>query len=107
MLPTAPVVHELAAEQEGFVTAVSALGLGRAALELGAGRRTKEDEIDHAVGIRCFAKRGDEVQAGQPLAEIHARDDVAADRAAERVRELVSIADEPQPPRAIVLETLV
>jgi len=105
-LPTAPVVRELAAEQGGFVASVSALGLGRAALELGAGRRMTEDEIDHAVGIRCFAKRGDEVQPGQPLAEIHARDQAAADRAAERVRELVSIADEPQPPRPIVLETL-
>jgi pyrimidine-nucleoside phosphorylase len=105
-LPTAPVVQEVAAADEGFVAEVSALGFGRAALELGAGRRTKEDEIDHAVGIRCFAKRGDPIAPGQPLAEIHARDDAAADRAAARVRELVSIVSDPQPPRPIVLETL-
>jgi pyrimidine-nucleoside phosphorylase len=105
-LPTAPVVREVAAEDEGFVAEVSALGLGRAALELGAGRRTKDDEIDHAVGIRCFAKRGEPISPGQPLAEIHARDEAAAERAADRVRELVSTATEPQPPRPIVLETL-
>jgi len=105
-LPTASVVHELTFEGEGFVAGVSAMGFGRVALELGAGRRTKEDTIDHAAGIRCWAKRGDAVEPGQPLAEIHARDEEAADRAAQRVRELVTISAEPQPPTPIVLETL-
>ena len=54
---------------------VGALAVGHAALELGAGRRTKADPVDHAVGIVCFAKRGDAVRAGDDLAEIHARDD--------------------------------
>jgi pyrimidine-nucleoside phosphorylase len=105
-LPTAPVIRELAAVGQGFVSEVSALGLGRAALELGAGRRTKEDEIDHAVGIRCFAKHGDPVEPGQPLAEVHARDDQAADRAVDQVRGLISIVADPPPLRPIVLETL-
>jgi pyrimidine-nucleoside phosphorylase len=105
-LPRAPVVHELAFEHRGFVTEVSAIGLGRIALELGAGRRTKEDTIDHAVGIRCWAKRGDAVEAGAPLAEIHARDDGAAEKAAEQMRRFVTLADEPPPPRPIVLETI-
>jgi pyrimidine-nucleoside phosphorylase len=105
-LPVAPVQTPVTADREGFVEAVSALGFGRAALELGAGRRTKEDEIDHAVGIRCFAKRGDSVEAGQVLAEVHARDEESAGRAVDRIRELVTIADEMRPPRPIVLETL-
>jgi len=41
--------------------------VGIAALELGAGRRTKEDPIDHAVGVRCLAKRGDEVVPGTTI----------------------------------------
>jgi len=106
VLPRAPVARELTAEHEGFLAAVSALGIGRVALELGAGRRTKEDAIDHAVGIRCFAKRGDVVEVGEPLAAVYARDETAADHAVERIRTLISIADEPQPPRPIVLETL-
>ena len=106
VLPEAPVRRELASDREGFVAGVSALGLGRVALELGAGRRTKEDTIDHAVGIRCFAKRGDPLEVGQRLAEIRARDDDSADRALEQIRPLIEVADEPQPPRAIVLETL-
>jgi pyrimidine-nucleoside phosphorylase len=106
VLPKAPVTKDLTSDREGFVADVSALGFGRIALDLGAGRRTKEDDIDHAVGIRCFAKRGDEVRPGQVLATIYARDQSSAESAANEIRELVSIADEPQPPRPIVLETL-
>ena len=42
-----------------------ALAIGIAALELGGGRRTKDDEIDHAVGVVCSAKRGQTVEAGR------------------------------------------
>jgi pyrimidine-nucleoside phosphorylase len=106
-LPRAPVTRELAADREGFVSEVSALGFGRIALDLGAGRRTKEDNVDHAVGIRCFAKRGDEVELGRLLAAVYARNEAEADRAVDEIRRLISIADEPQPPRPIVIETLV
>jgi pyrimidine-nucleoside phosphorylase len=105
-LPKAPVTRELAADREGFVGEVSALGLGRAALELGAGRRTKDDAIDHAVGIRCYAKRGDAIEAGQTLAVVYARDEAGADRALGQIQDLIAIVDEVQPPRPIVLETL-
>jgi thymidine phosphorylase len=105
-LPKAPATKELTADREGFVAEVSALGLGRVALDLGAGRRTKEDDVDHAVGIRCFAKRGDNVQPGQVLAVAYAQDESSAAHAVDEIRELISIADEPQPTRPIVLETL-
>jgi pyrimidine-nucleoside phosphorylase len=105
-LPKAAVTRELTADREGFVGEVTALGLGRAALELGAGRRTKEDVIDHAVGIRCFAKRGDVIEAGQTLAAVYAQDEAGADHAIGQIRDLIAIVDEPQPPRPIVLETL-
>ena len=106
VLREAPVSTELTADRAGFVAGVSALGVGRVALELGAGRRTKEDTIDHAVGIRCFAKRGDLVEDGEPLAEIHARDQASAEQAADQIRPLIEIAGDPGQPRPIVLETL-
>jgi pyrimidine-nucleoside phosphorylase len=105
-LPRAPVTRELTADREGFVGEVAALGLGRVALELGAGRRTTDDVIDHAVGIRCFAKRGEQIEAGQTLALVYGRDEASAGRAVDQIEELIAIADEPQPPRPIVLETL-
>ena len=50
-LPEAPVVRAVVAPRDGVVDALGALAVGIAALELGAGRRTKADPIDHAVGV--------------------------------------------------------
>jgi pyrimidine-nucleoside phosphorylase len=105
-LPRAPVVREVAAAADGYVERVSAIDLGRVALELGAGRRTQDDPVDHAVGIRCWAKRGDEISAGQPLAELHVRDEGAAGWAAGEVEAGITIAPEPPAPRPIVLESI-
>jgi pyrimidine-nucleoside phosphorylase len=105
-LPTAPVVRVVEARQDGFVEAIGAVAVGVAALHLGAGRRTKEDTIDHAVGIRCLAKRGDRVEAGRPLAEIHARDGESATQAVADVQAAYTLADAPPAGQPIVLETL-
>ena len=72
VLAVAPVVREVAAPATGYVSELGAVAVGQAALHLGAGRRTKDDTIDHAVGIVLHAKRGDRVAEGEPLAEIHA-----------------------------------
>ena len=94
------------APRDGVVTRLGALAVGVAALELGAGRRTKADPIDHAVGVLCFAKRGDTVLAGDDLAEIHARDEESATAAAERVLAAYEIADEAPPAQGILLDVV-
>ncbi len=106
LLPQAPVVRELAAPAAGYVASLSAIAIGNAAVHLGAGRRTKEDAVDHAVGIACHAKRGDRVEAGQPLAEVHARSDEAADTALDEVLAAYVVADRAPPERPVLLETL-
>ena len=106
VLATAPVRHELLADRGGYVGALGAVAVGQAALHLGAGRRTKDDTIDHAVGVLCLRKRGDRVAAGEPLAEIHAATDAAAADAATELRAAYSLADEPPPERPVVLEVL-
>ena len=63
-LPVAPVVRAVAAPQAGYVRELGAIAIGNAAMHLGAGRRTKDDVVDHAVGIVCGAKRGTQVEAG-------------------------------------------
>ncbi|MDX6401851.1 MAG: pyrimidine-nucleoside phosphorylase, partial [Gaiellaceae bacterium] len=81
-LPKARLIREVFAPRSGHVQRLAALPIGLAALHLGAGRRAKEDAIDHAVGVVCLKKRGDAVDEGEPLAEIHARDEQSADEAA-------------------------
>jgi pyrimidine-nucleoside phosphorylase len=105
-LPTAPVVREVAAPQAGFVRVIGAIDVGMAALRLGAGRRTKDDEIDHAVGVLCLKKRGDAVAAGEPIAEVHARDDASAVGARDEVLAAYVFGNEAPPARPIVLETI-
>jgi pyrimidine-nucleoside phosphorylase len=105
-LPKAPFIAEVFAARAGYVQRLAALPIGHAALVLGAGRRTKDDAIDHAVGVVCLKKRGDAVEEGEPLAEIHARDETSAGEAAATVLAAYELSDEPPRPRPIVLETV-
>jgi pyrimidine-nucleoside phosphorylase len=105
-LPVAPVVQPVTATGPGFVGSLGAIRVGLAALHLGAGRRTKEDEIDHSVGVLCLKKRGDEVSPGDVLAEVHARDDASAAEAADAVLAAYDVAAEPPRERSIVLEVI-
>jgi len=103
-LPRAAVVREVPAPRAGFVASLGAIRVGVAALHLGAGRQRKEDAIDHAVGIVCRRKRGDEVAAGDVLAEVHARDDAAAAEAETAVLAAYELADAAPRERRIVLD---
>ena len=105
-LPVAPVVSDVRAPRAGTVERLGALGVGIAALELGAGRRTKADVIDHAVGVVCHAKRGDRVADGGVLAEIHAADDDSASTAAEAVLAAYEIGDEQPRAHDILLDVI-
>ncbi len=105
-LPSAPVVRAVAAAGDGFVRAIGAVSVGMAALRLGAGRRTKDDGIDHAVGVLCLKKRGDAVAEGETLAEVHAADEEGAARAYSEVLVAYELGDEAPPARPIVLETI-
>ena len=105
-LPRAPVVRTVTAPRDGFVRRLGAIRVGVAALELGAGRRAKEDTIDHAVGVVCHKKRGDLVRAGEPLAQIHAARDDQAGAATAAVLEAYEFADDAPPEQPIVLDVL-
>jgi pyrimidine-nucleoside phosphorylase len=105
-LATAPVVQAVAAPRAGHVQAIGAVDVGMAALRLGAGRRTKDEGIDHAVGVLCLKKRGDRVDTGEVVAEVHARDEASATRACDEVLAAYTFGDEAPPAQPIVLETI-
>ena len=106
VLPTAAVVRQLHSDRGGYVADLGAVAVGQAALHLGAGRQTKDDIIDHAVGVVCLLKPGDRVAEGEPLAEIHAAQEADADEAARELRAAYVVADEPPPERSVVLDVL-
>lgn len=71
-LLTARYQSELPAKTSGYVTKLVANEIGIAAMLLGAGRKTKEDAIDHAVGIKLHKKVGEKIEAGESLLTIYA-----------------------------------
>jgi pyrimidine-nucleoside phosphorylase len=70
--PKAKTVREIRAKKDGYISHMDAETVGRAACELGAGRKTKDDTIDFAAGIVLKKKTGDFVRAGETLAVMHA-----------------------------------
>ncbi|HWJ79966.1 MAG TPA: pyrimidine-nucleoside phosphorylase [Niallia sp.] len=70
-LPTAKYIIELPAKESGYVSEITADSIGTAAMILGAGRATKESEIDLAVGLILRKKIGEQVKAGESLVTIH------------------------------------
>ena len=75
LLPTPKSVLEVFSKEDGYVTKIKAEEIGKAAMVIGAGRATKEDEVDHAVGIELKKKVGDKVEKGEVIAEIYFNDE--------------------------------
>jgi pyrimidine-nucleoside phosphorylase len=105
-LPIAPVVREVVARTSGYVHELRAKEVAITAMELGAGREVAGEPIDHAVGVVCLRKRGEKVATGEALAEIHARDEAAADKAEASLLAAYEIAESEPGPRPLVLEVL-
>lgn len=93
-LPTAPTCMPVLAKQTGFVAAVDAAGVGRAVLQLGAGRRQTTDRIDPRVGVSHLVKVGDKVSQGDRLLEIHAPDTATAESAQQQILDAIRISEE-------------
>ncbi|MBA8778187.1 pyrimidine-nucleoside phosphorylase [Staphylococcus schleiferi subsp. coagulans] len=99
-LPTAQYQFELPAKQAGVVAEMIANEIGIASMMLGAGRQTKEDEIDLAVGLVLNKKIGDHVEEGESLLTIHANtQDVEAVK--EKLYDNITILEQASQPKLI------
>jgi pyrimidine-nucleoside phosphorylase len=85
LLQKADIVEIVSAPTTGFLHSINAREIGESAVDLGAGRMTKQDKIDPAVGISVLHKVGDHVIVGEPLFILHANDRAIADAALERI----------------------
>lgn len=99
-LPQAKFLIEVPAKEDGFVAELVADEIGTAAMLLGAGRATKESEIDLAVGLMLNKKVGDAVKVGDSLVTIHAnRENV--DDVLKKLYESIRIADHADAPTLV------
>ncbi|MDO6451088.1 MULTISPECIES: pyrimidine-nucleoside phosphorylase [Oceanobacillus] len=93
LLPQAKFKIDLPAKSAGKVAAIIADELGTAAMMLGAGRATKESEIDLSVGIVLHKKIGDSVTEGESLLTIHSNQE-NVDQVIEKLYESITITTE-------------
>ena len=99
-LLTAKYVSELPAKESGIVSKLVANELGIAAMMLGAGRKTKDDAIDHAVGLKLNKKIGDPVQEGESLLTIYSNEeDISSVK--ELLYQNIEISDSAEKPTLI------
>jgi thymidine phosphorylase len=98
-LPRAPVVAAVRAE--GVVAAIDCRAVGLVVTGLGGNRAREDDVIDPAVGLTDLAPLGAEVGPDRPLALVHARDETAAERAADELRAAVTLGEAPAPTRPV------
>jgi pyrimidine-nucleoside phosphorylase len=79
LLPQAKYHFDIVTDSDGVITSIDALKIGTSAMLLGAGRRTKEDKIDHSVGVTLHKKVADEVKKGNVIATINSNSEDVTD----------------------------
>ncbi|EDS78522.1 pyrimidine-nucleoside phosphorylase [Clostridium botulinum C str. Eklund] len=94
LLPSASIVEPVLATEDGYVKAIKADDVGIAALVLGAGRETKESEIDLGVGLILHKKIGDFVKKGEAIATIYANDTNKQKESEKRLRAAYTFTNE-------------
>ncbi|MHB8792389.1 MAG: thymidine phosphorylase [Thermoleophilia bacterium] len=103
-LPAATHVATVNASVEGWIEAIDALAIGKAALALGSGRIHKEDPIDHSVGLVLAAKNGDRIKSGEVLAQVHAHNADGAKAAVASVLSAYRISATKVEPASVLLD---
>jgi thymidine phosphorylase len=105
-LPTATEVELFSAPATGVIQRIDARQVGDAAWRLGAGRARKEDAVLASAGIVLLKVAGDQVQAGEPIMELHLEDPRLLGAAMESLAGAVSIGEGAPEPRILIHERL-
>ena len=85
LLPLSPYSRDVTVGHEGYISGFDTEGVGRAAMLLGAGRATKDDDIDLGAGLMLHVRVGDRVHVDTPLATLYAANERLLDAGEERL----------------------
>lgn len=106
LLPNATGARDISTPRGGYVSAVDAKVIGAVSTLIGAGRSTKEDQIDPAVGVILEVKVGQKIDPGTVLCRLYYRDEANVEEAAELVEDAFRISATPPEEREIILEVV-
>lgn len=107
LLPRAKFIEPVRAVNQRYIAGVHAEKIARAAFDLGGGRATKADSIDHAVGVMVHVKIGDRVEPGQEILTLHANDRDKLQSALSYAHSAITYSVEPVEGPPHIYETLV
>ena len=106
LLPNATGVREILSPRNGYISGIDAELVGKAAAMIGAGRDTKEDTIDPAVGVILEVKVGTKVEQGAVLCRIYYTRDERLEEAAEQIEDSFRLSKEVPEERELILEVV-
>ncbi len=106
LLPNATGAHDVTSPRAGYISAINAEYIGTASAMIGAGRATKEDGIDPAVGVILEVKVGTKVEAGGVLCRLYYTDDTYVAEAADFIEDAFRISATPPEARELILEVV-
>jgi pyrimidine-nucleoside phosphorylase/thymidine phosphorylase len=106
LLPNATGVREIASPRAGYVSAIDAELIGIASSMIGAGRNTKEDAIDPAVGVILEVKIGNKVEAGGVLCRLYYTNEEHVEEASAQVEDAFRISAQAPEERELILEVV-
>jgi thymidine phosphorylase len=106
LLPNATGVREIASPRAGYVSAIAAEDIGMASSMIGAGRNTKEDTIDPAVGVILEVKTGQKIEAGAVLCRLYYTREDNLEEAAQQIEDAFRISATPPEERELILEVV-
>ena len=105
--PKAPCIHEVKAPKDGYIYSMNCEKIGNCSSLLGAGRMTKDDEIDHSSGIYISAKNGAYVKRGETLAKLYTSKSEAVTSAEREYLSAVEIRDEKPKEEPLIIDTVI
>ncbi len=106
LLPNATGAQEITTSRGGYISGIDAALIGQASAMIGAGRDTKEDSIDPAVGVILEVKVGQKIDPGSILCRIYHTSDERLESAAELVEDAFKISQQPVDERDLILEVV-
>src|SRR5580693_5292214 len=106
LLPNATGAREISSPRAGYISAIDAEYIGQASSMIGAGRDTKEDSIDPAVGVILEVKVGQKVDAGGVLCRLYYTSEERVEEAAQLVEDAFRISSSAPEERELILEVV-
>ena len=98
----AEFTEEVKSSQTGYISAMDTYSMGMVSVELGAGRRAKEDPVDPAAGFILKKKIGDKISENETFAILHTNNKAGLDHAASRMKRAISITGEVPEPQPLI-----